>query len=125
MEAVCKGAKSRGGTTVGILPGNDPNEANAYANIPICTGMGYARKAIVVKSGQAMIAIAGSFGTLSEIGHVLGDNIPVIVLKTWIFERKNQPDTSILEVNNPLDAVEKAIEAALGHQKAARLRGSA
>jgi uncharacterized protein (TIGR00725 family) len=124
MEAVCKGEKSQGGTTVGILPRNDPNEAIAYVGIPICTGMWYAHKAIVVKSGQAVIAIAGSFGSLSEIGHASGDNIHVIGLKTWILERKNQPDTSILEVNNPLDAVEKAIEADLGHQKAARLRGS-
>lgn len=124
MEAVCKGAKSRGGTTVGILPGNDPNEANAYVDIPICTGMGYARNAIVVKSGQAVIAIDGAFGTLSEIGHALGDNIPVIGLKTWKLERRNQPDTSILDATNPLDAVEKAIEAALGHHSAVDFRGS-
>jgi len=65
MEAACRGAHSAKGITVGILPGDDREAANPHVDIPIVTGMGYARNAIVVKSAQAVIAIAGSYGTLS------------------------------------------------------------
>ena len=80
MEAACRGAASQGGTTVGILPGNDRHAANAYVKIPIVTGMGYARNAIVAKSAQAVIAIGGSYGTLSEIAYALQSDVPVIGL---------------------------------------------
>ncbi len=112
MEAVCKGAKSMGGLTVGILPLSDPEEANPYVDIPICTGMGYARNIIVVKSGRAVIAIDGAFGTLSEIGHALGENIPVIGLNTWALSIDGRTDTSIIMAGDPVDAVEKALQAA-------------
>ncbi len=110
MEAACKGAKAHGGTTVGILPGSDPSEANPYVDIPICTGIGYARNVIVVKSGRAVIAIDGAFGTLSEIAHALGDGIPVVGFKTWDFSiLGQQPVGAIIPASGPVDAVEKAI----------------
>ena len=112
MEAVCKGAKSAGGTTIGILPGNDPGEANRWVDIHICTGIGYARNVIVVKTGRAVIAVDGAYGTLSEIGHALGDGIPVIGLKTWKMARNGQEDRSIVIADDPVDAVQKALEAA-------------
>ena len=59
MEAACKGAKSAGGTTVGILPGSDPDAANKWVDIPIATGLGYARNTVVVKAGAAVIAVSG------------------------------------------------------------------
>ena len=71
MEAVCRGAKEAGGTTVGILPGHDPAEANPYVDIPLPTGMGYARNAIVAKAGLAVIAIEGAYGTLSEMAPLM------------------------------------------------------
>lgn len=111
MEAVCKGSKSLGGTTVGILPGNNPKDANEWVDIPICTGMGYSRNAIVVKSGRAVIAVAGAYGTLSEIGHALSDGIPVIGLFTWSIERNQKKDSSIIIADNPIDAVDKALKA--------------
>jgi hypothetical protein len=117
MEAVCRGAKAAGGTTVGILPGDDPTEANPYVDIPICTGMGYARNVIVVKSGEAVIAVDGSFGTLSEIGHALGEGIPVVGLNTWSLSISGRQDDSIIQAKDPLDAVEKAIEAARRRRK--------
>src|SRR3990172_3305338 len=83
MEAVCRGAKAEGGVTIGILPGNDPADANPWVDYPICTGLGYARNVAVVKSGRAVIAVDGAYWTLSEIGHALGDGIPVIGLNTW------------------------------------------
>ncbi len=72
MAAVCRGAKAEGGTTIGILPGTDPNASSPHVDYPIMTGMGYARNVIVVKTGRAAIAIDGAYGTLSEIGHALG-----------------------------------------------------
>ena len=112
MEAACRGAKSAGGTTIGILPGNDPRSANQWVDVPICTGLGYARNIIVVKTGLAVIAVGGAYGTLSEIGHAIGDGIPVIGLNTWTIARNGTEDTSIVIADNPIDAVEKAQEAA-------------
>ena len=112
MEAVCRGAKAEGGVTIGILPGDDPAAANPWVDYPICTGMGYARNAIVVKSGRAVIAVGGAFGTLSEIGHALGDGIPVVGLNTWSLARNGQADESMLQASTPLEAVERAMEAA-------------
>ena len=111
MEAVCRGAKSAGGTTIGILPGNDPADANEFVDFPICTGLGYARNVIVVKSGRAVIAVGGAYGTLSEIGHALGDGIPVIGLATWGLSRNGREDRGIVRADNPADAVEKALAA--------------
>ncbi|MEX0761159.1 MAG: TIGR00725 family protein [Dehalococcoidia bacterium] len=114
MEAVCRGAKSAGGTTVGLLPGMDPATANLWVDIPVPTGLGFARNSIVVKTGQAVIAISGAFGTLSEIGHAIADGTAVIGLETWELSRDGAPDTSIVQAKNPQDAVTKALTAA-GH----------
>lgn len=112
MEAVCRGAKSAGGTTIGILPGIDPRDANPWVDIPICTGMRYARNVAVVLTGHAVIAVDGSYGTLSEIGHALADNIPVIGLDTWSFSKNGKQDNKMILAHDPVDAVEKALEAA-------------
>ena len=112
MEAVCRGAKAGGGTTIGILPGNDPDEANRWVDIPVCTGLGYARNVIVVKTGRAVIAVGGAYGTLSEIGHALADGISVVGLKTWAVARDGEEDHSIISASDPRDAVEKALRAA-------------
>ena len=117
MEAACRGAKSEGGTTVGILPGSDPTDANPWVDIPVCTGLGYARNVIVVRSGRAVIAVGGAFGTLSEIGHALGEGIPVIGLRTWELDRDGVRDASIVVATDPTDAVDKALQAALSRQK--------
>ena len=109
MEAVCKGAKEAGGTTVGILPGNNVEDANDYIDIAIPTGLGYARNAIVAGSGRAIIAIDGAYGTVSEIGHGLGDGTPIVGLNTWPRIIDGKEDTTIERANNPLDAVEKAL----------------
>lgn len=80
MEAVCKGAKSVGGLTVAVLPGVDKTEANPYVDIVIPTGIGWARNQIVVLSGDAIIAIGGRSGTLSEIAYAWMYNKPIIVV---------------------------------------------
>ena len=109
MEAACRGAASQGGMTIGVLPGNSRKDANRYVKIPIVTGMGYARNAVVAKSGQAVIAIGGSYGTLSEIAYALQNGIPVIGLNTWSLSRGGQADKSIIIAQDPVEAVEKAL----------------
>ncbi len=115
MEAVCRGAKAEGGTTIGILPGRRGTTHNSYVDIPIFTTMGYARNIIVVHSGEACIAIGGAFGTLSEIGYAMDAKIPVIGLSTWSLSVKGDGDPIVdgMETaDNPQEAVEKAIAAA-------------
>ena len=113
MEAACRGAKSAGGTTIGILPGDNPLSGNDFIDFPIITGMGYARNSVVVKTGSAVVAVGGAYGTLSEIGHALGDGIPVVGLETWEMTRSREPaDSAIIRAFDPADAAEKAIAAA-------------
>ncbi len=83
MEAVCRGARQAGGTTIGILPGYDASEANQWVEHRIPTGLGHARNAIVVASGDAVIAVGGGFGTLSEIGLALKMGKRVVNLSSW------------------------------------------
>jgi len=110
MEAACRGADGEGGLTVGILPGDNRQSANPYVKMPIATGIGYARNAAVVKSAQAVIAIDGSYGTLTEIAYALQGGIPVIGLDTWSISISGKEDTSIIRASSPKEAVEKAVE---------------
>ena len=110
MEAACKGASDEGGLTVGILPGDNRLAANPYVKIPIVTGLGHARNVAVVKSSQVIIAIDGSYGTLSEIGHALQNGIPVIGLNTWSLTIDGHADDSIIIADSPREAVSKATE---------------
>jgi uncharacterized protein (TIGR00725 family) len=112
MEAVCRGAKSKGGLTVGILPGQDSCTANPWVDVPVVTGMGEARNVAVVKSAQAVIAIGGRYGTLSEIAYALKSNTPVIGLNTWSLSRNGQNDDSIIRARSAVEAVNKAISLA-------------
>jgi hypothetical protein len=112
MGAACKGASLEGGTTIGILPGERSQAANPYVQIPIVTGLGEARNVIVVKSAQAVIAIGGSYGTLSEISHALKNGIPVIGLNTWSLSRNGRKDKSIIPAQSPAEAVDKALDLA-------------
>ena len=116
MEAVCRGAKAKGGLTVGILPGESPDMANSWVDIPIATGIGYARNMAVVKSAQAVIAIGGNYGTLSEIAYALKASVPVIGLNTWSLSRNEQEDSSIIEVHSITEAVDKAVSLAKQHK---------
>jgi uncharacterized protein (TIGR00725 family) len=113
MEAACKGASAEGGLTIGILPGDSRKTANDYVKIPIVTGIGYARNVAVVKTSQAVIAIDGSYGTLTEIGYALQAGIPVIGLDTWTPSIGGQPETNIITAKSAGDAVAKAMELAI------------
>jgi uncharacterized protein (TIGR00725 family) len=113
MEAACRGANSEGGVTIGILPGESRQTANRYVQIPIVTGIGYARNMAVVKSAQAVIAISGSYGTLSEISHALQSGIPVIGLNTWSLSKDGHQDNAIIPAQNPAEAVVIALKLAV------------
>jgi uncharacterized protein (TIGR00725 family) len=80
MTAACQGAKEAGGTTIGILPGEDPEAANPYVDVAIVTGLGIARNVLVVRNGEVVVAVAGEAGTLSEIGIALKLGRPVVAL---------------------------------------------
>ena len=112
MEAVCRGAKSEGGTTVGILPSSDPSAGNQWVDIRIPTGLGQGRNVIIARSGSAVIAIGGRYGTLSEIAHALKAGIPVVGLGTWTLSKGGIVDPSVIVAEDARDAVEKAVEAA-------------
>lgn len=109
MAAACQGAKSAGGMTVGILPGTDPAAANPWVDVAIATGIGEARNAIIIHSAQAVIAVQGEYGTLSEIALALKLGKPVVGLQTWELIRQQQRDHAILEVATPLAAVEQIV----------------
>jgi uncharacterized protein (TIGR00725 family) len=110
MEAVCRGAQQAGGRTIGILPGDSPTAANPYVETVIPTGLGEARNLIVVRAGQAVIAVAGEYGTLSEIAFALKMGKPVVGLGTWRLMKDDLEDAGI----TPADSAVEAIELALG-----------
>jgi uncharacterized protein (TIGR00725 family) len=92
MEAACRGARRRGGTTVGILPGLDRTAANEYVDVAVATGLGEARNALVVRAADALIAVGGAYGTLSEIAFALKVGKRVIGLGTWEIEGIERAD---------------------------------
>ena len=83
MAAACAGAKAEGGTTIGIIPGYDAASANGHLDHVICTGLGQARNTLVAASGDALVAVGGGLGTLSEIALALRLNRPVVALGGW------------------------------------------
>ena len=110
MEAVCRGAKAEGGTTIGILPGERREQANEYVDHPIATGLGHARNALVPLNGDAVIALTGGVGTLSEIGFAGVYDRPVVGLET---HDVSDIDIDLETVPTPeaaVDAVEAALE---------------
>ena len=108
MEAAARGAKIEGGLTVGILPGVTPDEANQYIDVPIVTGLGHARNILVVRSSDALIAVEGGYGTLSEISIALKLKKPVVGINTWDISK------DILQAKNAREAVSQTF-ALLSH----------
>jgi uncharacterized protein (TIGR00725 family) len=83
MEAACRGARSRRGRTIGILPGEDRDAANGWVEIAIATGLGELRNGLVVRAADALVAVGGGHGTLSEVALALKLGRPVVGLGTW------------------------------------------
>lgn len=110
MEAASRGARDAGGVAVGILPGADRSKANRWLSVSIPTDMGHARNAIVALSGDAIIAICGGYGTLSEIAFGLKMGKPVIGLESWDLGECLQESARIVRAKTPRDAVDLAEE---------------
>jgi uncharacterized protein (TIGR00725 family) len=99
MEAASQGAKKAGGMTVGILPGNSPEQANPYIDIPIATNMGHSRNSLVALNSDVLIAINGQYGTLSEIAFGCIYKKKIIGLGTWDIKGIIQAETPEQAVN--------------------------
>ena len=113
MEAVCRGAASEGGLTVGILPSNRAEDANEWVKVRIPTGIGIARNRLVALSGSAAIAIDGNYGTLTEIAYALVENIPVVALNSWELAIGGEPvEKGIYRVETPSEAAALAVDLA-------------
>ena len=108
MREACRGAKEAGGTTVGILPGDDTSDANEFVDIPIITGIGFARNSIVARTADVLIAIGGQYGTLSEIAFGITAGTPVVGLGTWQLEDHEGNAPPIVRVATALEAVAEA-----------------
>jgi uncharacterized protein (TIGR00725 family) len=111
MAAVARGAAEAGGEVIGILPGNDLGEANPHCTHVIATDIGHARNLAVVCSGEAVIAIGGEWGTLSEIGLARALGRPVVALRSWALDGRErmQGAPGIENVETPAEAVERAL----------------
>ena len=94
MEAACRGARSRRGTTLGILPGEDREAANGWVEIAVTTGLGELRNGLVVRAADALVAIGGGHGTLSEVALALRTGRPVVGLGTWEVHGVDQVSTA-------------------------------
>jgi uncharacterized protein (TIGR00725 family) len=106
MEAACRGAREAGGQTVGILPGTDRAAANAFVDIAIPTGLGEARNALVVRAADALIAVGGGYGTLSEIALALKAGKRVVGLDSWDID-------GVVAVADPVAAVAAVLDDSL------------
>lgn len=110
MAAVCRGAQDAGGTTVGILPGTGRHDGNRHLTVAIPTGLGEVRNTLVVRAADAVVAIGGEHGTLSEIAFALKTGVPVVGLRTWELTRGDGvEDAGIRRAADPEDAVALAL----------------
>ena len=108
MEAIAKGVHDEGGIVVGVLKGQDLEEGNKYLTVPIATGIGIARNAILAYNCDAAIAISGQYGTLSEIAYAFQLKKPVIGYKTWDIDpviQANTPEEVVSKLNKELNHV--------------------
>lgn len=106
MEHAARGAQAAGGLTIGLLPSEDPNDANAHIEIAIATGLGHARNAILARTADGVVALGGGLGTLSEIALALRNGLPAIGIKTWRVDRdgRTEPELPVAaDVTEALD----------------------
>lgn len=108
MAAASEGARAAGGLVVGILPGLDPRSANQAVEVAIPTGMGQLRNGLVVSAADAVIAVAGEWGTLSEIGFARKLGKPVIGWRSWELAKNGVPADAPIGVRTPSEAVDRA-----------------
>jgi uncharacterized protein (TIGR00725 family) len=112
MEAVCRGARAAGGTTVGLLPGLDRAEGNPHLSISLPTGLGQGRNLLLVRSADALVAVGGGFGTLSEIALALRTDVPIVGLATWSLSLAGHEVNAFPVATDPGEAAELTLKAA-------------
>ncbi len=113
MRAASRGAAAAGGTTIGILPGSDPREANEFVTIPIATGLGVARNLVVVTAADVVLAVGGRHGTLSEIGLALRQGRHVVALSSWRLDSdQRMGGPSVHRARDPREAAQIALRLA-------------
>ena len=106
MEHAARGARAAGGLTIGLLPGEDPDEANPYIDVAIASGLGHARNAVLARTADGVVAVGGGLGTLSEIALALRNGRPTIGIRTWRFDRDRRTEPELPTA----DSVDKALE---------------
>ncbi len=116
MEAASRGAAEAGGTVVAVLPTLEPADANPYVTHAIATGIGHARNLAVVASGDAVIAVGGEWGTLSEIAFARKLERPVVSLDSWPLRNRAGTDLGITEAGTPEEAVKAALSSAVSEK---------
>ena len=105
MEHAARGARAAGGLTVGLLPGDEPDDANDYIDLSIATGLGHARNAVLARTADGVVALGGGLGTLSEIALALRDGRPAIGIQTWRFDRQGRTEPELPTAGNVNDAL--------------------
>jgi hypothetical protein len=116
MEAASRGASEAGGTVIGILPTTHPGDANRYVTHSIATGIGHARNLAVVASGDAVIAVGGEWGTLSELAYARKLDKPVVALQSWPLRNRAGTDLGIAEAESAEEAVTAALSSAVAEE---------
>ncbi len=112
MEAACRGAKEAGGTTIGILPSLDRTQANPYLDVAIPSGLGEMRDALIVRASDALVAVGGEFGTLSEIALALKTNVPVVGIDVWELRKGGKEVRAVTRAGSASEAVDEALRLA-------------
>lgn len=111
MEAACRGARSAGGLTVGLLPGPERSAANPFVDVALPTGLGEARNVLVVRAAVGLVAVGGEYGTLSEIALALKTGTPVVGLGTWELYQGGHPRDAFPTATGPAMAVDMVLTA--------------
>lgn len=106
MEHAARGARAAGGLTIGLLPGDSPDEANEYIDVAIATGLGHARNALLALTADGVVALGGGLGTLSEIALALRNGRPTIGIKTWRFDRDDRTEPELPVAASPTEALD-------------------
>ncbi|MFF3919336.1 TIGR00725 family protein [Streptomyces sp. NPDC001852] len=118
MEAVCRGARTEGGTTVGLLPGTSRAQGNPFLTVALATGLGELRNGLIVRSADAVIVVGGSWGTLSEMALAVRTGTPTVAIGGWDIGGPDRFRTGVKQARSAAEAVETALTAIAGHSPA-------
>jgi len=115
MAAACRGAAAVGGITVGLLPGGNRHDGNPHLSVALPTGLGEGRNVLLVRASDALVAVGGGYGTLSEIALALRTGVPVVGLGTWSLALAGRPVDAFPVASQPDEAARLAVGAAEAH----------